>query len=171
MNNPDWRAYERSMVRQQFQAGCDGIFFDNPTVHPDGCYCRWCMEKFAEFIRKEPDGLEFKGATGTETIAAIRALAMAHPAVFLRFRCTIARDFLADMRKYARSFKPAALITANNSLNSASVLYSQCRSYAYNIHEMSKVEDFIVVEDMSSQPRTLPGGQVIEYAPTYQQLH
>jgi hypothetical protein len=27
------------------------------------------------------------------------------------------------------------------------------------------------VEDMSSQPRTLPGGQVIEYGPTYKQLH
>src|SRR5690348_14893317 len=51
MNNPDWRAYERFVVRQQIEAGCDGIFFDNPTVHPEGCYCRWCMEKFEEFIK------------------------------------------------------------------------------------------------------------------------
>jgi len=37
MNHPDWRTYERFMVRQQLESGCDGIFFDNPTVHPQGC--------------------------------------------------------------------------------------------------------------------------------------
>ena len=33
MNNPDWRAYEKFIVRQQLESGCDGIFFDN--VAPD----------------------------------------------------------------------------------------------------------------------------------------
>ncbi len=171
MNNPDWRAYERFIVRQQLEAGCDGIFFDNPTVHPDGCYCHWCMEKFAQFIRKEPALRTFDAGDGTEPTAALRAFASTHHGIFLRFRCTIARDFLADMRKYARTVKASALITANNSLNSSSALYSQCRSYAYNIYEMSKAEDFIVVEDMSSQPRTSPDGQMLEYGPTYQLLH
>ena len=50
------------------------------------------------------------------------------------------------------------------------MLFSQCRRYAYNIHEMSKAEDYVVVEDMSSQPRILPTGQTIEYGPTYRQL-
>jgi hypothetical protein len=36
---------------------------------------------------------------------------------------------------------------------------------------MSQAEDFVVVEDMSSQPRILPNGQTIEYGPTYEQLH
>ena len=31
-------------------------------------------------------------------------------------------------------------------------------------------EDFVTIEDMTSQPRTLPGGRTIEYGPTYQQL-
>jgi hypothetical protein len=35
---------------------------------------------------------------------------------------------------------------------------------------MSKAEDLVVVEDQSSQPRTLPSGKVFEYAPSYQQL-
>ncbi len=39
MSNPDWRAYERAMVRYQLETGHDGVFFDNPTVHPQGCYC------------------------------------------------------------------------------------------------------------------------------------
>ena len=49
MNNPDWRNYEEFMVRQQLETGHDGIFFDNPTVHPQGCYCPHCMERFDAF--------------------------------------------------------------------------------------------------------------------------
>ncbi len=171
MNNPDWRTYEHFIVREQLETGCDGIFFDNPTVHPQGCYCPYCMEAFAGFLRRE--GLLPAGDLGTATnsVAALRELAQKQSAAFLRFRCTIARDFLADMRNYARSIKHGALITANNSLNSADVLYSQCRTYAYNIYELSKAEDFVVVEDMSGQPRTRADGQIVEYGPTYEQLH
>jgi hypothetical protein len=167
MNNPDWRTYEQFMVRQQLYAGCDGIFFDNPTVHPKGCYCGYCMEQFARFLGRE--GL--LPTSGPQPVKSLRELADRHPAAFLRFRCTIARDFLSAMRDYARSLNRKALITANNSLNSADVLYSQCRSYGYNIHELSQAEDFVVVEDMSSQPLTRADGRVLEYGPTYRQLH
>ncbi|HSU55719.1 MAG TPA: hypothetical protein VLT36_16810, partial [Candidatus Dormibacteraeota bacterium] len=163
MNNPDWRAYEKFMIRQQLESGCDGIFFDNPTVHPQGCYCDPCMAKFGSFLRGE-------SSLAAQTVPELRQIASQRHEDFLRFRCTIARDFLQDMRNYARTITPDALITANNSLNSADVLYSQCRSYAYNIYEMSKTEDFVVVEDMSSQPRTLANGTIIEYGPTYRQL-
>jgi hypothetical protein len=178
MNNPDWRAYERFIVSQQFEAGCDGIFFDNPSVHRDGCYCQHCMRAFKEFVEQF-----HKGSPGrvprpavpdlispAATIQEVRAYATGHPELFLRFRCTIARDFFAHIRTYARSINPNALITANSSLNSADALFSQCRGFAYNIYEMSKAEDYVVVEDMSSQPRTLPSGQTIEYGPTYKQL-
>jgi hypothetical protein len=169
MNNPDWRTYERFMVRQQLECGCDGIFFDNPTMHPQGCYCRFCMEKFAQFLRleKPANGLP----SGPDSLSTLRGLAQQQPAVFMRFRCTIARDFLADMRSYARSIKRGALMTANNSLNSSGALYSQCRGYAYNIYELSQAEDYVVVEDVSSQPRTLADGRTVEYGPTYKQLH
>jgi hypothetical protein len=165
MNHPDWRAYEHFIVRQQLEAGCDGIFFDNPTVHPQGCYCRYCMERFADFLKQE--GVK---PTAEQSLAGLRELAATHPQEFLRFRCTIARDFLADMRRYARTVRPGALVTANNSLNSADVLYAQCRNYAYNIYELSKAEDFVVVEDMSTQPRVTAEGRVIEYGSTYRQL-
>lgn len=166
MNNPDWRKYERFMVRQQLEAGCDGIFFDNPTVHPEGCYCDACMESFFHFL-VEQGSPELPPAGDLE---AARVYADRHPSSFLRFRCTIARDFIQDMRAAAREFKPAALITANNSLNSPDAFFVQCRSFGYNISEMSKTEDFVVVEDMASLPRTLPGGRTIEYAPTLQML-
>ena len=165
MNNPDWLAYERFVVRQQLESGCDGIFFDNPTVHPQGCFCPYCMEKFGCFLHHEG----FKHVRAG-SLTGLRKLAQDHPDLFMQFRCTIARDFLADMRLCARAIKPGALVTANNSLNSSDVLYAQCRNYAYNIHELSRAEDFVVVEDMSSQPRMLPDGRSIEYGPTYKQL-
>jgi hypothetical protein len=59
MNNPDWRRYQRFMVRQQLETGHDGIFFDNPTVHPDGCYCEHCMRKFARFLAAEGEPIDF----------------------------------------------------------------------------------------------------------------
>lgn len=165
MNHPDWRAYQQFMVRAQLETGHDGIFFDNPTVHPKGCYCPHCMVRFASFLRNEEKNL------GDTSVDALRRYALDHPDDFKRFRCTIARDFLAAMRDYARSINPNAVITANNSLNHRDVLFSQCQDYAYNIQEFSKTEDFVVIEDMSAQPRVLEDGQVMECASTYAQLH
>lgn len=171
MNNPDWRTYEKFMVRQQLETGHDGIFFDNPTVHVQGCYCPHCMEKFGSFLAAEKISTEFSPKSATDSLIALRQYAASHPAEFMRFRATIARSFLDEMRNYARSIKRNALITCNNSLNSPDVLFSQSRTYAYNIYEMSKVEDLVVVEDMSTQPRALPNGQTLEYGPTYKLLH
>lgn len=165
MSNPGWRAYERFMVRQQIETGHDGIFFDNPTVHPKGCYCRFCMEGFSALLHAE--GIEVPSAK----IEDLRTLAVQRPRDFLRFRATIARDFFADMRRHAKSLNPDALITANNSLNAPTVLYSQTQTHGFSLLEMSRAEDLIVVEDTATQPRTLPSGKFIEYGPTYKQLH
>lgn len=166
MNNPDWRAYEKNIVRLQLESGCDGIFFDNPTVHPQGCFCRFCMEKFRAFVAAKKNASQ----APTDSIEALRNFAANHPREFMEFRCGIASDFLAEMRAHARSIKRTAYVTCNNSLNSPEVLFSQCRTYAYDIDELSKVEDWITVEDMSSQPRQLANGQTLEYGPTYKQL-
>lgn len=167
MNNPDWRTYERFMVRQQLEAGCDGIFFDNPTVHPQGCYCPFCMEKFDAFLAGQP-GAEHPG---DHTVAGLRRWAATHPVEFLDFRSTIASDFLRDMRQYARTIKPKALLTCNNSLNAPDALFSQCRADGYDIDRLSQVEDYVLVEDMVSQARRTTDGRIFEYGPTYELLH
>jgi hypothetical protein len=166
MCNPDWQTYEHFMVKQQIEAGCDGIFFDNPTVHPQGCYCPFCMEKYASFLGQDSPVRK----NNTNALETLREHAATHTEKFMEFRCTIGRDFLGDMRRYARTINPRAWMTANNSLNSADVLFSQSRTYGYNIFEMSRTEDLVVVEDMSSQPRALPDGSMREYGPTYEQL-
>jgi hypothetical protein len=168
MNNPDWRTYEKFVVRLQLESGHDGLFFDNPTVHPQGCYCEHCMAKFGRFLAAEGIRLD---APVPESVDALRQLAAARPKDFMRFRGTIAADFLADMRTYARSLHSAALVTCNNSLNTPEAFFSQCRTYAYNIHAMSRAEDLVVVEDMASQPRVRADGTAVEYGPVYQMLH
>ena len=52
-NNPDWRTHEKFIVRLQLELGNDGIFFDNPTVHPQGFYCEHCLTKFVGFLASE----------------------------------------------------------------------------------------------------------------------
>lgn len=89
----------------------------------------------------------------------------------MQFRATTARDFLASMRAAARKLRPEALITCNNSLNAPEQFFAQSRSLAYNIHELSKVEDFVLVEDMATQPRTEAAGATVEYGPLYELLH
>ena len=167
-NNPDWRTYEKFMVKLQLESGSDGIFFDNPTVHPQGCYCEPCMKKFAGFLGKEGTKIELPA---TDQMAFLRQLAVSRSNDFLRFRATTARDFLAEMRTYARTIKSDALMTCNNSLNTPGAFFSQARTYGYNIYEMSKAEDLVVVEDMATQPRVLPDGSVAEYGPIYELLH
>jgi hypothetical protein len=167
MNNPDWRTYEKNILRMELESGCDGIFFDNPTVHPNGCYCPFCMGGFAKFLAKKANG---QTVPASAPIAELRQQAIKHPVEFLEFRGTIARDFIAEMRTYARHVKRDALVTCNNSLNAPEVLFSQTRTHGYNINEMSRTEDFVLVEDMNTQPRTA-GGRTFEYAPTYKQLH
>ena len=170
MNNPGWRTYQRYMVRQQLETGHDGIFFDNPTVHLDGCFCTHCMTEFSAFLREENVVETVQSLSSREELETIRALAGAHPKEFMRFRSKIASAFFAHIREYARSLNPNAVITANNSLNNPSVFFSQSRTLGYNIQEMSKVEDFVVVEDMGTQPR-VENGKIIEYGPTYKLLH
>ncbi len=167
MNHPDWRSYEKFIVRQQIEAGFDGIFFDNPTVHPQGCYCRYCMTEFALFLIHEGADVP---APSKNSLDSLRKLAVSQPKEFLRFRCTIAANFLAEIGSYARTLKKDALVTCNNSLNSPEAFFSQCRIHGYNIFEMSKVEDFVVVEDMANQPRILPNGNVAEYGPVYEMV-
>ncbi len=164
MNNPDWRAYERFMVRAHIEAGYDGIFFDNPTVHPEGCYCPHCMVRFAEFLAAEGRGPDDR------SLEAMRRTATC-PADFKRFRATVAAGFLAEMRAFAKSLKSGAFMTCNNSLNSPEALFSQVRTYGYDISQLSRAEDFVVVEDMKSQPRVLADGSTAEYGPTYALLH
>lgn len=161
MNHPEWKKYQKYMVKTSLEIGLDGIFFDNPTVHQEGCYCPYCMEEFLHFLETRGDKIK------DTSLNALRELALKKPVEFKKFRCTIARNFLSELRNYAREINPKAVITTNNSLNSPEVLFSQCHRYAYNIKEMSKSQDFVVIEDMGSAPHRTSQGTTVECGPVY----
>ncbi len=143
MNNPDWRTYQKYVLRLQLDAGMDGIFFDNPTVHPDGCYCPYCMQAFQR-SGGAPDDRERLVGRGPPPDG--RCAEERFPA----FPYDDCPRFYRGHGATSRTLNPKALITANNSLNSPTVLYLQARTYGYSIYEMSKAEDLVVVEEMSA---------------------
>ena len=60
---------------------------------------------------------------------------------------------------------------AETAASAPEALFSQIRTYGYDISQLSRTEDYVLVEDMKSQPRVLADGRVVEYGPTYALLH
>ena len=48
LNNPAWLEYSKKAIDGAVAAGADGIFYDNCI---QGCKCRICREKFAQYTR------------------------------------------------------------------------------------------------------------------------
>ncbi len=164
MWNPYWRQYTRLMMKLAAESGHDGVFFDNPTVHMSGNYSPHAMRAWARFLERE--GVQ----AAADDIDGLRALTKTQPQLWRRFRVTEAADFLRELHEYCHTLKPGFLLTVNNSLNSWDSFYSQPRGYAYGIPEQSRHEDFITIEDMSSQPRRQGEGYV-SYASTLRLIH
>ena len=154
MWNPYWREYQKRAIKLAIESGHDGVFFDNPTVHPSGNYSFFSMRAWKRFLGRNG------GDPGAADLAGLRGLTKIHPRLWIRFRTTEAADFLREMREYGRSLKPDFFLTANNSLNAWDSFYSQPRQYGYSIPELARSEDSILVEDMANQPRREKEGYV-----------
>lgn len=163
MWNPHWRAYEKHALKLTIETGHDGVFFDNPTVHPDGNYSRHAMQAWKRFLGENGIGRE------TADLSALRALTRKHPDLWKRFRATEAADFIREMREYALSLKPGFIVTCNNSLNSWDGFYAQARTHGYSIPDLARWEDLVLIEDMANQPRREGDGH-ISYAQTLRML-
>jgi hypothetical protein len=164
MWNPHWRAYTRRTIALAVESGHDGVFFDNPTVHPEGNCSPFAMQAWARFLRDHGAGAP------SDQLGVLRGLTRTQPDLWRRFRTTEAADFLRDMREYGRSLSPGFVLTANNSLNAWDSFYSQPRQYAYSILEQSRGQDLVTIEDMGSQPRR-QGGEWVSYAGTLRLIH
>jgi len=163
MWNPHWRTYEKHALKLTIEAGHDGVFFDNPTVHPNGNYSRNAMRAWKRFLGE--NGIKRE----TADLPALRALTRKHPGLWMRFRATEAADFIREMREYASSLKPGFIVTCNNSLNSWDGFYAQARTHGYSIPELTRWEDLVLIEDMANQPRREGDGH-ISYAQTLRML-
>ncbi len=164
MWNPYWREYTKFTIKLAVQAGHDGVFFDNPTVHPSGNYSEYAMAAWGKFLKQEGE------VPPNDNLATLRELTKSHPELWRRFRATEAADFFREMRAYGESLKPGFILTGNNSLNTWDSFYSQPQDYGYSIPEQSKHEDVVTIEDMSSQPRRDASG-FVSYGSTLRLLH
>lgn len=164
MWNPYWRQYTKLTLRLVIESGHDGVFFDNPTVHTQGNFSPYAMKAWAAFLQRA--GV----APGSGEVEHLRELTQAQPDLWRQFRVTEAADFIREMRDYARTLKRDFLLTVNNSLNSWDSFYSQPQSFAYSIPAQSAHEDFVTIEDMSSQPRR-QGGRYVSYGSTLRMVH
>ncbi|NUQ64313.1 MAG: hypothetical protein HUU20_17735 [Pirellulales bacterium] len=119
LNNPEWLEYSRQRIASAVAAGADAIFYDNCI---QGCKCRICRDKFAEFTRSlygrpvpvpgimTQDALA--NAQGREVVAGTVAPGLAAEA-WSAFCNKTASAALAEHRKYADSLKPGILVYAN----------------------------------------------------------
>lgn len=164
MWNPVWRQYQRFLIRSVVEGGFDGVFYDNPTVHPSGNYSQHAMRAWSGFLKG--NGVK----VSDESVSALRELTKSNQRLWLQFRAGEAADFFREMRDYGRSIKPGFILTANNSLNVWDSFYSQPRAMGYSIFQQSQALDFITVEDMSMSPRR-DGATHISYAPTLKMIH
>ncbi len=164
MWNPYWREYTKLTIKLVVASDHDGVFFDNPTVHPQGNYSEYAMKAWARFLQDEGT------KAATNDLAALRSLTKSQPELWRKFRTTEAADFFREMREYGRSLKPGFILTVNNSLNSWDSFYSQSQDYGYSILEQSRHEDVVTIEDMSSQPRR-DGAAFVSYAGPLRMLH
>jgi len=164
MWNPYWREYTKLTLRLVVASGHDGVFFDNPTVHTQGNFSPYAMKAWASFLRRA--GI----AAVSDELEPLRELTQAQPDLWREFRVTEAADFIREMREYGRTLKPDFLLTVNNSLNSWDSFYSQPQSFGYSILAQSAQEDFVTIEDMSSQPRR-QGDRYVSYGSTLRLIH
>lgn len=164
MWNPVWRQYQKFLIKLVVQSGFDGVFYDNPTVHPSGNYSQYAMRAWSKFLKH--NGIRVTD----ESISALRELTKSNQRLWLQFRATEAADFFREMRDYGRSIKPGFILTANNSLNAWDSFYTQPRSMGYSIFNQSQAQDFITIEDMSMSPRR-DGATYMSYGPTLKMVH
>lgn len=162
--NPYWRQYAKLTIKLAADSGHDGVFFDNPTVHPDGNFSPYAMEAWARFLRK----VRVKKIPGD--LHGLRAYTGPHQDLWRKFRATEAADFIREMQAYCKTLRPGFLLTVNNSLNAWDSFYSQLRQYGYSIAEQSRHEDLVTIEDMSSQPRR-QGNSYVSYGSTLRLIH
>lgn len=162
--NPYWRQYHKYMIKLVIESGHDGVFYDNPTVHALGNYSFWAMQAWKQFL------VDNRTVVDKTDIQSLRELTVIYPEHWKRFRTTAAPDFLREIRDYARTIKQDFILTCNNSLNTWDSFYSQPRYFGYSIYELSKSEDLVVIEDVSSQPRR-EGDSFISYAGTIKMIH
>ena len=116
VNSPGVRQYTKGLMRMIVEAGGDGSFYDGPYVAEGRCYCKWCQEKFRQWLRDTYSAADLEKHFGVTDLGTVQPPKSAKERLwvpFRRFNAWSLYDFMRDTKTYARSLNPNYLMTSN----------------------------------------------------------
>ena len=129
VNNPNWRAYQKTRVKAALEAGADGFFWDNNFSR---CHCDICQDKFRAFTKQRlgeahdlPEPLKAEPPSKEDLLRAREVVfdwvPLSHPKarVYLamnQFRYLSLLDILTELRAFAESIRPDVIWSNNGHL-------------------------------------------------------
>ncbi|KKR04417.1 MAG: hypothetical protein UT30_C0008G0039 [Candidatus Uhrbacteria bacterium GW2011_GWF2_39_13] len=169
-NSPGWREHMKKQIEKAVNyVKTDLLHFDNLAVwpEPDSCHCRYCQEKFREFLRlRYPSENEQKkrfGFGGFETFRApnfyLRFLnpweleRIKNPLMqeWIEFRCDTVTDYIKELSEYAKKVNPCIAIDSNGQ----SVWgVNQAFTHGINSTAQAKYVDIVWEENPDLRPDT-----------------
>jgi len=138
-NSPGYRKYLRHQVKLIMTADVDGLHIDDyngtaGTEWQGGCFCKYCMEAFREYIKKNvpakrlkrcgidsPENFdygEFLRAKGIKTVNDFKRILKSPEHLgpdYLTFQYKAAGEFVNEIRKYAEGLVGHPLMLSVNS--------------------------------------------------------
>lgn len=141
----EWIAHLEEMIRGILDAGADGVFLDNPWhgLQPQhlngvwlggaGCYCARCREAFRE-------------AHGEELPRELRPDYDEATRVYLQWRAGQVTRLVADLAKYAHTYRAGAFVSVND--------YDAVMRPSYVVHgidlpALARVQDVVMIENFA----------------------
>jgi hypothetical protein len=148
VNSPGVRQYTQGLIRMICEAGGDGSFYDGPYVTGGSCYCRWCRERFRQWLRRTYSRAELRTHFGVSDPGGVEPPTSAKEPLYLPWRQFAAwslEDFLRDTKSYARSLNPHYAMTANFCMWDGEP-FGPLRGSAENMELWSRVLDVVFDE-------------------------
>ena len=122
-NNPQWRAYQKGMIKRAHDDGFEATQPDNDIwwPEPDGCRCQHCRDRFRQFVKERyPTAEESIDRFGLPTLDAVDPPVYSNwfkpydldgirnPMIqeWIRFRCHSIQDFRRELWEFAQAECP-----------------------------------------------------------------
>ena len=163
VNSPGVRQMTKGLIRMIIESGGDGSFYDGPYVTEGRCYCRWCRDKFRQWLKDNVSPADLKahcGVTDTATVEPPQSASEKLWVPFRRFNAWSLLDFMQDTKAYARKLNPHYIMTSNYCMWSGEP-FSPIRGTAEDAELEGQVVDVLFDEaKYGAGPRLEASGKV-----------
>lgn len=115
-NNPHFVRMMEGRVRAQAETGIDGSYIDWTQIAGQTCYCKYCRQNFALYLKKSLPGIAARTKYGTDNYDSVDPpLKRGDPfwMEWLTFRGASVAEFHKHMGEVARQYNPNFMIAGN----------------------------------------------------------